>query len=317
METLHEETIFVPAIEPRLKHPTIFNKFDELPETGVLIIENDHDPKPLYYQLIAERGPIFKWEYLENGPEIWKVRLTKNSSKTNETIGEMVTKDFRKAEVFKKFGIDFCCGGKKTLSETCQRKGIDVVEVEKELKAIDESNTTQTLDFKVMPLDQLADYIVEKHHKYVVDAIPVIEEYFTKLVRVHGERHPELKEIFSKFINVKSELTTHMYKEENILFPFIKSLVSKKNNGEMITSHFGSVKNPINMMEHEHETVGEFFEEINELTNNYNPPADACATYRIGFLKLKEFEDDLHVHIHLENNILFPKAIELESKVVL
>lgn len=316
METLIDEVIFVPGIEPRLKHATIFQKFDELTDKHSVIIENDHDPKPLYYQFIAERGPIFNWEYLENGPEVWKVKLTKTLTEKSVTVGELVAADFRKAEVFKKYGIDFCCGGKKSLKETCEKKGLDVVEIERELNEISATSNTD-YNFQNMPLNELVDYIIEKHHGYVNRSIPVLEEYLTKLVRVHGDRHPELKEVFNKFENVKTELVSHMYKEENVLFPYIKMLVEKSNSAELFTSPFGSIKNPINMMDHEHETVGEFFEQINEITNSYTPPADACTTYKVGFLKLKEFEDDLHVHIHLESNILFPKSIELESKVVL
>ncbi len=136
------EILDVTQIESRLKHPTIFNKFDDLEGGEAFIINNDHDPKPLYYQLMAERGQTFTWDYLENGPEVWRVKIVKNGLVNDETIGEMVTKDFRKAQVFKKFGIDFCCGGKKTIKEVCAKKGIDASQVEKELHSFTKKDNT-------------------------------------------------------------------------------------------------------------------------------------------------------------------------------
>ena len=131
METT-EVFIDVTVLEPRMKHPTIFARFDELQGGESLIIHNDHDPQPVYYQLLGERGNIFKWQYLEQGPEIWEVRITKNTSEEGETIGELVAKDYRKAQVFKKYGLDFCCGGKKSVRAACEEKGIDADKVEPE-----------------------------------------------------------------------------------------------------------------------------------------------------------------------------------------
>lgn len=316
METTNN-IIDVTIIEPRLKHPTIFQKFDELEKGESFVIHNDHDPKPLYYQLLAERGNIFNWHYLEEGPQWWKVKIGKlKEGEKESTIGELVSKDFRKAEVFKRFGLDFCCGGKKTLTKACKEKGLDVVQVEKELKAVEEQPTQSSQDYNQWELDFLADYIVNTHHNYVLRAIPVIFEYVNKVAKVHGERHPEAIEIVNTFLKVVDELNRHMMKEENILFPYIKILASNKKNGvAMEPSPFGTIQNPVKMMELEHEEVGELMDSINRLTNNYTPPADACTTFCLSYAKLKEFEDDLHQHIHLENNILFPKAIALEKEV--
>ena len=133
------EKLDVTVIEPRFKHPTIFEHFDALSGGQAFIIHNDHDPKPLYYQMIAERGQIFNWEYLLEGPDFWEVKITKlNDGEKSETIGEMVASDYRKAEVFRKYGLDFCCGGKKTLEKACEKKGLDVVEVKKALKAVED-----------------------------------------------------------------------------------------------------------------------------------------------------------------------------------
>lgn len=309
--------IDVTVIEPRLKHPTIFQNFDALLEGQAFIIHNDHDPKPLYYQLLGERGNIFNWEYLEEGPEYWKVKIAKSiAGEKDSTIGELVANDYRKAEVFKKYGLDFCCGGKKTLHDACSSKGLDIVQIEKELQILDSISDLPSEDYSSWDLSFLADYILNTHHKYVKRAIPIIYEYVVKVSNVHGERHPEANVIAEKFLMITDELNRHMCKEEDVLFPYIKHLSIAADNGMKIeSSPFGTLKNPINMMEHEHDVVGKLMDEIRILTNNYTPPADACTTYKLSYAKLKEFEDDLHKHIHLENNILFPKAIELEKEL--
>ncbi|WP_114782771.1 iron-sulfur cluster repair di-iron protein [Botryobacter ruber] len=315
METL--EKLDVTVIEPRLKHPTIFSKFDALAGGQAFIIHNDHDPKPLYYQLLGERGNIFKWEYLEEGPEVWEVRISKLTPAEGETVGELVAKDYRKAQVFKKYGIDFCCGGKKSVAQVCEEKGVDQEQLEQELNATGQVSNARENDYSSWDLSFLADYIVNMHHKYVRESLPALYEYTTKLARVHGQRHPELVEIAKHFVNVANELEAHMPKEERVLFPYIKQLEEAKKRGlQMDTPPFGSIQNPINMMEMEHENAGGELEAIRRLSSNYTVPADGCATYQVGFAKLKEFEEDLHRHIHLENNILFPKALELEKEVL-
>jgi len=312
------ETLDVTKIEPRLKHPTIFQHYDALLGGEAFIIHNDHDPKPLYYQLIAERGETFNWEYLDEGPEFWKVRITKlNLGEKSSTIGELVAADYRKAEVFRKFGLDFCCGGAKTLKDACSKRGVNVEEVEAALEQIENMPITSGQDFNSWSLDFLADYILATHHKYVVNSLPMLYELTRKVARVHGDRHPELLEIASHFNNVAEELSSHMQKEEHILFPYIKELYNAKVAGSKISPPpFGTIQNPINMMEAEHVAVGDEFETIKTLSNNYTLPVDACTSYRVLFSKLEEFEKDLHQHIHLENNILFPKAIELEKELL-
>lgn len=311
------EKLDVTVIEPRFKHPTIFEHFDALSGGQAFIIHNDHDPKPLYYQLIAERGQIFNWEYLLEGPDFWEVKITKlNDGEKSETIGEMVASDYRKAEVFRKFGLDFCCGGKKTLEKACEKKGLDVVEVKKALKAVEDDFTTNTEDYNSWELDFLADYIINKHHKYIENSHPMLFEFSQKVARVHGSRHAEVVDIAHYYIEVAEELQLHMQKEEMIFFPYIKELaIAKRNGTPMERPQFGSIQNPINMMEAEHESAGGNMEKIRELSKNFTPPEDACNSYRVLFAKLKEYEADLHHHIHLENNILFKKAIELEKEL--
>lgn len=312
MSTITENILNVTVLEPRQKHPTIFVRFDELNPGESLTIHNDHDPKPLYYQLLGERGNIFTWEYLEEGPEWWKVRISKKKEgEKEETLGELAVKDLRKAEVFKKYGLDFCCGGKKTVKEACAEKGIDVTKVEKELQQADGTPSYRPVPYDEWNLGFLADYIVNTHHAYVRKSMPDIRQYALKVAKVHGNNHPELLPVQSLVEEIYQELSTHMIKEEQILFPFIKQLVSGENSNAVAS---GTVKNPITVMEMEHEEVGKNLEEIRTLTNNYTLPEDACASYSLLFRMLEDFETDLHLHVHLENNILFPKALALENK---
>lgn len=229
-------------------------------------------------------------------------------------IGELVAQDYRSASVFKKYGIDFCCQGNRAIQEACEAKNIDTSAVINDLNEVNKTPTESTTDYQSWPIDLLADYIEKKHHRYVESKIQEIKPYLDKICRVHGDRHPELFEIHEQFNAAAGELAMHMKKEELVLFPFIRKMVkARQENTQLDAPHFGTVENPIQMMRHEHNTEGERFRKIEALSNNYTPPADACNTYRVTFSLLKEFEADLHLHIHLENNILFPKAIELEQ----
>ncbi|MCC7301342.1 MAG: iron-sulfur cluster repair di-iron protein [Bacteroidia bacterium] len=233
------------------------------------------------------------------------------------TLKELVSNDYRKAEVFRKYGLDFCCGGKKQLQKACSDKGISLDQVEKELSVAEQQPVVPSQDYNQWGLDFLADYIVNTHHKYVVRTIPTLYEYTQKVSKVHGGEHPEVKEIADDFLKAVDELNRHMMKEEHILFPYIKVLVEAEKAGTQVSPPgFGTIANPIRMMEMEHELVGDVMDHIEKLSSGFNPPPDACNTYRVSFAKLKEFTDDLHQHIHLENNILFPKAIELEKKLL-
>lgn len=305
----------VTLIEPRLKHPTIFKYFDALKEGEAFQILNDHDPKPLYYQLLGERGNIFTWTYLEKGPQWWRVQMRKNDLQSGETVGEIAAKDLRKAEVFKKYGIDFCCGGKKSLKQACEEKGLDVAVVEAELEnpapAAQPAN-----DFNRWEADFLADYIYNQHHIYYYNEMPVIKGLLTKVMQHHGSNHPELKYLYSLFTQLVQELDTHFMREEQVVFPFIKALVLAKKTGnfEVLNSQ-PSLTEPIQIMEVDHEAAGGILADMKKLAGNYNPPADACNSYQYLYKKLKELDEDLHQHIHLENNILFPKALKLEKEL--
>lgn len=238
--------------------------------------------------------------------------LQKDSQKQ---IGQFVADDFRTAAIFSNYGIDFCCKGNRTIEEVCEKNNIDPNELLGKLLEVKLQISDQTIDYKSWPLDLLVDYIEKKHHRYVEEKIPVLIQFLDKLCKVHGERHPELFEINELFIGCAGALASHMKKEELILFPFIKKMVKATLDEQPVAApQFGTVNNPITMMMQEHDNEGERFRQIAKLTNNYTPPADGCNTYNVTFAMLEEFENDLHLHIHLENNILFPEAAKLEQK---
>jgi regulator of cell morphogenesis and NO signaling len=316
MATLEQNTLDVTLLEPRQKHPTIFARFDDLAEGESLTILNDHDPKPLFYQFQAERGDIFTWEYIGQGPQWWKVRITRRrSGETSETLGEIAAKDLRKAQVFKKYGLDFCCGGKKTVQEACAEKGLDVTRVEQELALTGKQKDARPIPYNDWSPGFLADYIVNTHHSYVRKNLPDIRAYALKVMRVHGARHPELKTVYELVEQIHIELDAHLDIEEKILFPFIKALALAGQNLRLREELPFTAENPIRRMEVEHETVGKALASVRVLTNNYTLPEDACASYSLLYRMLEEFEEDLHLHVHLENNILFPKTLELEEQL--
>lgn len=233
-----------------------------------------------------------------------------------KTIGEIVAADYRTAQVFKNHKIDFCCKGNRSVAEASTEKKIDLDQLIAELEAAQQVRSSDTTDFKTWPLDLLADYIEKKHHRYVEEKMPILNQYLQRLCQVHGSQHPELFEIKEAFQLSSGELAAHMKKEEFILFPHIRKMVmAKTSNTNLKPPHFGTVQNPVQMMMNEHTVEGDRFARISELSNNYTPPSDGCNTYKVAFALLNEFEQDLHLHIHLENNILFPKAILMEQEL--
>lgn len=242
-----------------------------------------------------------------------------NISKEN-IIGTIVANDYRTAGIFEQAGIDFCCNGNRSIETACKEQKIapdELVDSLQQIVNIPANNETDIGNYRSWPLDLLADFIEKKHHRYVTTQIPLIQSLLNKIVDVHGGRHPELAEIKAHFDASAEELTAHMKKEELLLFPFIRNMVEAKLTGtQKVSSPFGTVQNPIRMMMSEHDTEGERFRSIKELSNKYTAPKDGCNTYRAAFATLQAFEDDLHLHIHLENNILFPKAVEMEQSFV-
>lgn len=238
-----------------------------------------------------------------------------NITKDN-TVASIVTENIKTAHIFKKHGIDFCCGGGISLKKVCEKRNVEINALMNDLLSIDET-IDSTQDFDKWELDTLIDHIINTHHTYVKESLAILSQYANKVAKVHGHHYDFLHEVNALFHQISNELVSHMQKEEQILFPYIKSLVlTKKNNQTISTPPFGTVNNPINIMEHEHESAGEVLRKIAALTSNYTTPSGACNTFKALYSKLEEFEQDLHQHIHLENNILHPKAIALEQKII-
>jgi regulator of cell morphogenesis and NO signaling len=221
-------------------------------------------------------------------------------------LGEIVAEDFRTAEIFKVAGLDFCCGGKKTLEQACREKKLEVENVVSRLEELKLSSANPGQNFNDWALDFLADYIVNTHHKYVMKTLPELEFYTQKIAKVHGSHHPELIEVADLFEKINTELLQHLRNEEMVLFPAIKEVL-KKNSPALREL----IRNEIERMSGEHEFAGGAMDKINDITKGYEVPSDGCNTYLVAFKLLKQFEDDLHVHVHLENNILYPKALKL------
>ncbi|MDP3463524.1 MAG: iron-sulfur cluster repair di-iron protein [Bacteroidales bacterium] len=232
----------------------------------------------------------------------------------NMTVAEIVAQDYRAADIFREHNIDFCCGGNIRLTEACNPLQINVQHLISQISQLETEPADQTDQYIEWSPDLLADYIEQTHHVYVTRNIPVITAYLQKIVSVHGENHPELHRVLKLFLASSEELTDHMKREEMVLFPFIRQMTKGVKEGrEFRKPGFGTVINPISRMMTEHTTEGNRFREMSALTNQYAAPSDACNTYVVTLAKLNEFELDLHKHIHLENNILFPKAIEMEN----
>lgn len=229
------------------------------------------------------------------------------------TVGEIVATDFRTARVFERFGIDFCCGGRRSMVEACRAAAVDPDAVERALHELPAIGDDDDQDPRRWPVNRLVDHILVTHHMYVRTSIPVIAGYLAKLVEVHGQRHPELGRINAAFGELSEVLLQHMRKEEFVLFPYLREL-GKATDNRSLPSPFGTVENPIRMMEREHQEAGDQMRLLQELTDGYTAPADGCATYRACFAELAQFQRDLHRHVHLENNVLFPRAVDIEHR---
>lgn len=229
-----------------------------------------------------------------------------------KSLAQIVNNDHRAASVFEKYHLDFCCKGKRSLQQACTESEIKIEEVLAELEKTKQSKSDKvTINYDNFSLTQLAEYIVSTHHEYVKKEMPAIFMYLQKVAAKHGERHPEMLKVFETFMALKEEMEQHMQKEEVVLFPRIKEMEKQTGMGNQPQINISYLKSPITMMEHEHDHAGAALAEIRQLTANYNPPVDACTTYRLSFAALEAFELNLHQHVHLENNILFPKALRL------
>ena len=237
--------------------------------------------------------------------------MTATKNKLEMTVGALVTERPARARIFESFSIDYCCGGKKPLAQAIAEKRLDEKTVLRVLDAFDDQASPAEQDLSKLTLTELSDHIEQTHHAYLKRELPRLEFLVNKVANRHGEQRPALVEVASIFAAFKAELESHMQKEEVILFPICRKLEQSTGPQEF---HCGSVKNPIAVMMHEHDDAGDALKRMRELTNDYAVPADACNTYRALFDSLKELEFDMHRHVHKENSILFPRAVELEAQ---
>lgn len=233
-----------------------------------------------------------------------------------KSVGELVAEDYRTAGVFEKHQIDFCCHGKRKIGDVIKDANISLEELTDEIKKATEGALEPQSDFRTWPLDLLSEYIIRTHHKYAETQIGVIKPYLDKICEVHGNKHPELLQIRDIFNKVAGEIVVHQRKEELMIFPFIKRMVkAKESNQPFQHNPSKSVEDPLNLLREEHDIQGDSFKNIAKLSNNYQVPEDGCNTYKVTLNLIREFESDLHKHIHLENNILFPRALDLEKEL--
>ncbi|HEU4479297.1 MAG TPA: iron-sulfur cluster repair di-iron protein [Pyrinomonadaceae bacterium] len=232
---------------------------------------------------------------------------------TNTTVSELLLEKPAAARVFEKMGIDFCCGGQRSLADACANA---VVDLQTELTLSGRAQPTER-NVQTTTLENLINYIVVKHHSFTRREIARLNALSDTVCMVHGENHPELLDIYVLFRELGADLETHMTKEERMLFPYVIGMeaAASKQQVPLFRPPFGTVANPVRMMMLEHDRAGELLKKIRKLSSGYATPADACVSYKTLYAALEELEKDLYQHIHLENNILFPKAIEMEPAV--
>jgi len=236
-----------------------------------------------------------------------------SSSILQTRLADLVQDDPRITPVLDRFGLDYCCRGYRTLQEASIDQAIPVSEILEELEAIGPRPDNDDSAAAWTDLPGLVQHIVTTHHRYVREHLPVLQALLEKLVKRHGAGHPELIEVREALDALSEEMLQHMNKEENILFPYIETLAGTSTGQPRPVSPFGTILNPIRAMEQEHLEAGDLLARLRRLTNGYQPPADACMSYRLCFDGLAKFEADLHQHVHLENYVLFPRAIALET----
>lgn len=228
-----------------------------------------------------------------------------NTFNSSQKIGEIVTKFPSASDIFKEYKIDFCCGGDRSLSVEIKEKALNESEVVERLNNLYESfkeNLNTDKNWVEAPFNELVDHIVNVHHAYLYENLPKISEYTTKILRVHGENHPELSKVYKLFHSLKMELDAHLIKEETIQYPAIKEYIRSKTQGDL-----DKAIDVINQLEEEHIGAGDVLKELRAVTHDYHVPSDGCNSYKLTYAKLQEMESDIFQHIHLENNILFPR----------
>lgn len=245
--------------------------------------------------------------------------MQENNIDADSFVSDIVKQDYRAADVFLKYDIDFCCGGKWPLDTICKNKGLDSAEILKELhRSMRHTAASIVLEFDNWTIDFLADYILNIHHRYLHKALPDANEYVNRFLDGHRQKFPELAELEKIMQRMMKEIPPHMKKEEEVIFPYIKQIYHAWRHKESYASLLiRTLRKPVEeVMKGEHESVGKQLHRMREITNNYTIPANACVTHRVTFAKLRELDNNLVQHIHLENNILFPKAIAMEKEML-
>lgn len=233
---------------------------------------------------------------------------------TDRTLATLVTDHPSLARDLERLGLDYCCGGDRTLAEACRERGLDPATTADALAAAVADDPGRE-DWATMGPAALADHIERTHHAYLWRELPRIQALADKVTAVHGERHPELAEVRDRFGELRADLEPHLTREERVLFPLIRRLAGGEGgpHGEMPLPCGGSLRNPISVMLADHDRAGELLDRLRTLTDGYAPPADGCASYRAYYQALAELEADTHLHVHKENNLLFPAVVALES----
>jgi regulator of cell morphogenesis and NO signaling len=226
------------------------------------------------------------------------------------TLGALVNANPDLARELERRGMDYCCGGGQTLVDACAERGLDATVTVSELT--EASTTADAAEWTTMGAASLVDHLETTHHRYLWDELPRLSALVAKVVAVHGVRHPELHAVAARYEEARSDLEPHMSKEEQVLFPMIRELATASSAPSF---HCGTLRNPISVMLREHDAVGELLAQLRQLTNGYLPPADGCASYVACFAALAELEADTHLHIHKENNLLFPLVLRMESEL--
>ena len=311
------EILDITAVEESLKEAVLLDRFGGLPSGGYLVLNHDRDPRPLYFRLVEHSGRNFSWKPLESGPEVWQVKVGKREmTDREESIGQMVTIDPRKADVFKTLGIDFSCGGARSLAEACEEQQLEMSLVLSRLNGELPRTAYPAMDFLHWDTGFFCKYLINLHHGYVRANLPFLLETSEKIARSYGARYPELHEVQSLVKQVAEGLTANMEQEEELLFPYLTDLAYALKSGTRLAAPAqGTLKPLIYLMEAAHERIYEAFSRIRKLSNSYRAPDYVTHGFRILYKILQEFEDDLQMHLHLENNILFPAALRNENEL--
>lgn len=328
-------------LDPAVKFQTIMNTFNQLQAGEAFILHNDHDPKPLFYQLSSTQGDTFTWEYLKQGPDVFDIRIGKKMISENEpaniptheneifedhiefpedspeTVRTIVAKDFRKIKVFQKYRMDYGWKADISIADICNRHAIDEAQLRAELGAVenDFSESIPSYDYYHWDMSFLADFILRTHHQYVKNNAERIALLAEEVGKTHGGDSEILDEICKSVRPMLEDFMVHMSKEEDVLFPAIKQMLRLLQKGEKSKGPGGAIKNAVIKMEEEHDETKEFLDAFREATEDYKVQGDTAESIKSLYRELQLFEQDTYMHVHLENNILFPKLILLEAMI--